>query len=211
MILRHGCAVLAEHTTQQWNKTATSNRNLNFDISPFAILVLAQANAQDDENGLGTTGPGSCCYCSEPNFSLHYCQKCSGRGIETSVIEIGLMIWFQEGLLYFPSSLEDIRSLAGVLGVYRQLHPQYVLLLFSSAYLFKQVHTNLFASCSLAALLQTFAVPGSVFLNVLAGAIFGSYSGFVLCCLLTACGASLCFFLARWHQRYDLIVEDELF
>jgi len=87
----------------------------------------------------------------------------------------------EAGLLYFPSSLEDIRSLAGVLGVYRQLHPQYVLLLFSSAYLFK----------------QTFAVPGSVFLNVLAGAIFGSHSGFVLCCLLTACGASLCFFLAR--------------
>merc|ERR1712037_453994 len=87
----------------------------------------------------------------------------------------------EAGLLYFPSSLEDIRSLAGVLGVYRQLHPQYVLLLFSSAYLFK----------------QTFAVPGSVFLNVLAGAIFGSHSGFVLCCLLTACGASLCFLLAR--------------
>jgi len=87
----------------------------------------------------------------------------------------------EAGLLYFPSSLEDIRSLAGVLGVYRQLHPQYALFLFSSAYLFK----------------QTFAVPGSVFLNVLAGAIFGSYSGFILCCLLTACGASLCFFLAR--------------
>ena len=45
----------------------------------------------------------------------------------------------QADLLYFPSSLEDIRSLAGVLGVYHQLHPQYVLLLFSSAYLFKQV------------------------------------------------------------------------
>jgi len=45
----------------------------------------------------------------------------------------------EAGLLYFPSSLEDIRSLAGVLGVYHQLHPQYVLLLFSSAYLFKQV------------------------------------------------------------------------
>lgn len=84
-------------------------------------------------------------------------------------------------LLYFPSSLEDIRSLAGVLGVYHQLHPQYVLLLFSSAYLFK----------------QTFAVPGSVFLNVLAGAIFGTHSGFILCSLLTACGASLCYFLAR--------------
>ena len=54
-------------------------------------------------------------------------------------------VLFQAGLLYFPSSLEDIRSLAGVLGVYRQLHPQYVLLLFSSAYIFKQVQPKLFA------------------------------------------------------------------
>jgi len=87
----------------------------------------------------------------------------------------------EESLLYFPSSLEDIRSLAAVLGEYNELHPKYVLTLFSSAYLFK----------------QTFAVPGSVFLNVLAGAIFGSTLGFILCCFLTACGASLCYLLAR--------------
>ena len=42
-------------------------------------------------------------------------------------------------LLRFPSSLEDIRELAELLGEYNKLHPRYVLLLFSSAYLFKQV------------------------------------------------------------------------
>merc|ERR1711936_824943 len=60
-------------------------------------------------------------------------------------------------------------------------NPEYVLALFSLAYLFK----------------QTFAVPGSVFLNVLAGAIFGSVGGFLLCCTLTALGASFCYMLAR--------------
>ena len=40
-------------------------------------------------------------------------------------------------------------------------------------------------------------MPGSVFLNVLAGAIFGSMPGFPLCCGLTAVGASLCYSLAR--------------
>ena len=44
---------------------------------------------------------------------------------------------------------------------------------------------------------QTFAVPGSVFLNILAGALFGVWQGFLLCCLLTACGASQCYLLAR--------------
>ena len=85
------------------------------------------------------------------------------------------------GQLGFPSSLEDIRTLSTVLNTYSSSHPQYVLLLFSSAYLFK----------------QTFAVPGSVFLNVLAGAIFGTVGGFLLCCSLTALGASLCYTLAR--------------
>jgi len=83
--------------------------------------------------------------------------------------------------LSFPSKLEDIKSLATVLNTYSLSHPHYVLLVFSSAYLFK----------------QTFAVPGSVFLNVLAGAIFGSVGGFLLCCVLTALGASLCYLLAR--------------
>ena len=85
------------------------------------------------------------------------------------------------GHLSFPSSLDDIRSLSSTLISYNSAHPGYVLLLFSTAYLFK----------------QTYAVPGSVFLNVLAGAIFGSVEGFILCSLLTACGASLCYLLAR--------------
>merc|ERR1711942_263859 len=78
--------------------------------------------------------------------------------------------------LRFPGSLEDIRILATVLNNYSTSNPEYVL-----ALLFK----------------QTFAVPGSVFLNVLAGAIFGTVGGFLLCCTLTALGASFCYLLAR--------------
>ena len=107
-----------------------------------------------------------------------------------------LTLMMQGGSLFFPSSLEDIRLLASTLGSYKQLHPNYVLLLFSSAYLFKQVSLPV-RSITSSLLLQTFAVPGSVFLNVLAGAIFGSSLGFLLCCFLTACGASLCYLLAR--------------
>jgi len=83
--------------------------------------------------------------------------------------------------LTFPASLDDIRKLAIILNNYNSNNPTYVLILFSLAYLFK----------------QTFAVPGSVFMNVLGGAIFGSIPGFLLCCSLTACGASLCYLLAR--------------
>lgn len=83
--------------------------------------------------------------------------------------------------LKFPSNLEDLRSIAANLEQFQLSNPGYVLLLFSAAYIFK----------------QTFAVPGSVFLNILAGALFGVWQGFLLCCLLTACGASQCYLLAR--------------
>lgn len=48
----------------------------------------------------------------------------------------------------FPSNLEQLKELAQIMSKYSETNFQYVLLLFSSAYLFK----------------QTFAIPGSVFL-----------------------------------------------
>lgn len=50
--------------------------------------------------------------------------------------------------LKFPSDLEELRGLAELLQSYRTEHSAYVLLLFCSAYLYK----------------QSFAIPGSSFL-----------------------------------------------
>ena len=50
--------------------------------------------------------------------------------------------------LHFPSDLEDLKSLASQLKQYRRENFGYVVLLFCSAYLYK----------------QTFAIPGSVFM-----------------------------------------------
>ena len=83
--------------------------------------------------------------------------------------------------LRFPSDMTQLRQVSQVLKGLTETMPAYALLLFSSAYVFK----------------QTFAVPGSVFLNVLAGAVFGLPIGFALCCALTATGATLCCLLAR--------------
>ncbi|KAL8596744.1 hypothetical protein ACOMHN_046361 [Nucella lapillus] len=83
--------------------------------------------------------------------------------------------------LSFPSSLEDLNLLTSQLQQYKVHYFEYVCLLFCSAYVYK----------------QTFAVPGSVFLNLLAGALFGTVHGFPLVCLLTACGASFCFLLSH--------------
>lgn len=50
--------------------------------------------------------------------------------------------------LTFPSDLDELRELADTLKFYKQEHHGYVLLLFCSAYLYK----------------QSFAIPGSSFL-----------------------------------------------
>lgn len=89
--------------------------------------------------------------------------------------------------LKFPSDLEELRELAELLQFYKTEHTGYVLLLFCSAYLYK----------------QSFAIPGSSFLNILAGAIFGLYEGLFLACLLTTVGSTLCFLLSQaFGKRY---------
>ncbi|XP_008703449.1 transmembrane protein 41A isoform X2 [Ursus americanus] len=82
--------------------------------------------------------------------------------------------------LWFPSDLAELRELSEVLREYRKEHQAYVFLLFCSAYLYK----------------QGFAIPGSSFLNILAGALFGPWLGLLLCCVLTSVGATCCYLLS---------------
>ncbi|CAN9497832.1 unnamed protein product [Ophioblennius macclurei] len=89
--------------------------------------------------------------------------------------------------LKFPSDLEELRELADLLQFYKTEHTEYVLLLFCSAYLYK----------------QSFAIPGSSFLNILAGAIFGPYQGLFLACVLTTVGSTMCYLLSQaFGKRY---------
>lgn len=93
----------------------------------------------------------------------------------------------EPGRLKFPSDLEELRELAELLQFYKTEHTGYVLLLFCSAYLYK----------------QSFAIPGSSFLNILAGAIFGPYQGLLLASVLTTVGSTMCYLLSKaFGKRY---------
>ncbi|XP_030613594.1 transmembrane protein 41A-A isoform X1 [Archocentrus centrarchus] len=91
--------------------------------------------------------------------------------------------------LKFPSDLEELRELAELLQFYKTEHTGYVLLLFCSAYLYK----------------QSFAIPGSSFLNILAGAIFGPYQGLLLACVLTTIGSTMCFLLSQVFGKHYIV------
>jgi len=87
----------------------------------------------------------------------------------------------EHAVLSFPTSLQELKDLATLLESYCKQNSYYVVVLFCSAYLYK----------------QAFSIPGSVFMNVLGGALFGVVKGFPLCCLLTAVGATSCYLMSR--------------
>ncbi|XP_055870278.1 transmembrane protein 41A-like [Biomphalaria glabrata] len=82
--------------------------------------------------------------------------------------------------LKFPTSVDDVSEMGTFLKKMKSKHLNYLLFVYCFGYIYK----------------QTFAIPGSVFMNLLAGVLFGPYLGFVLASTLTAIGATFCFLLS---------------
>ncbi|XP_050362684.1 transmembrane protein 41 homolog [Nymphalis io] len=80
-----------------------------------------------------------------------------------------------------PWDLEDAKQLGLVLDRYKEKYFHEVLLGVFLVYIF----------------LQTFAIPGSIFLSILSGFLFPFYLALLLVCCCSALGASLCFFLSN--------------
>uniref|UniRef100_A0AAY4B653 VTT domain-containing protein n=1 Tax=Denticeps clupeoides TaxID=299321 RepID=A0AAY4B653_9TELE len=95
----------------------------------------------------------------------------------------------EEEKLKFPSDLHELRELAELLKFYKTEHTGYVFVLFCSAYLYK----------------QSFAIPGSSFLNMLAGALFGPWHGLLIACFLTTVGSTFCYLLSWTYGRRHIV------
>ena len=87
--------------------------------------------------------------------------------------------------LHFPRDFEDLKKVTKALNESKKTNYYKVLLLFCSAYIYK----------------QTFAIPGSFFSNIAAGALLGTWVGFPLVCILTAIGATCCYLLSKFFAR----------
>jgi len=88
-----------------------------------------------------------------------------------------------------PRSLEDLKKLNAELTVIQQENYYTVLLFFCSLYILK----------------QTFCIPGSLWLNLWGGSMFGLFAGFPLCCFLTTFGAGCCYWVS--HLIFRGLVE----
>ncbi|UTT88733.1 hypothetical protein NDA17_003529 [Ustilago hordei] len=83
--------------------------------------------------------------------------------------------------LRMPRSFEELQALNSVLGHYRDSHFYRVLL--------SWVLVDVF--------LQAFSIPGSMYMSILAGALFGVPLALPLVCASVASGATLCYLISR--------------
>ncbi|KAK0394661.1 hypothetical protein QR680_000862 [Steinernema hermaphroditum] len=84
-----------------------------------------------------------------------------------------------------PLNLDDAKNLGKVLLHYREDHYYTVMIGLASVYL----------------MLQSFAIPGSIFLTILSGYLFDLRVALFLVCMCSACGATVCYFLSLCMGR----------
>lgn len=82
--------------------------------------------------------------------------------------------------LKFPRTLEDAKQLGQVLSRYKEQYFPQVFGGFLCTYIF----------------LQTFAIPGSIFLSIISGFLFPFYLALAAVCFCSATGASFCYLLS---------------
>ncbi|KAM3310670.1 hypothetical protein ACQJBY_031383 [Aegilops geniculata] len=88
-------------------------------------------------------------------------------------------------ILRLPRSLADVRLLKDNLAVYASEHQANFVLGYCSIYIF----------------MQTFMIPGTIFMSLLAGALFGVIKGGILVVFTATAGASSCYFLSKLIGR----------
>ncbi|XVF13651.1 hypothetical protein REPUB_Repub08aG0226200 [Reevesia pubescens] len=87
--------------------------------------------------------------------------------------------------LKLPRSLEDLQILRDHLETYTSDYTIQVLVGYCIVYIF----------------MQTFMIPGTVFMSLLAGALFGVFKGVALVVFTATAGASSCYFLSKLIGR----------
>lgn len=84
-----------------------------------------------------------------------------------------------------PRTISDLRLLKDSLAMYAKDHPAQFVLGYCTTYIF----------------MQTFMIPGTIFMSLLAGALFGIFRGLFLVVFNATAGASSCYFLSKLIGR----------
>ncbi|CAF3126372.1 unnamed protein product [Rotaria sp. Silwood2] len=91
--------------------------------------------------------------------------------------------------LKIPKTIDDAKILGNILYKYSKHHRYIIMIAFFLTYIF----------------LQTFAIPGSIFLSILAGFLYPFPLALFLVCLCSSLGASFCYLLSQLFGRHILL------
>ncbi|KAM6504430.1 hypothetical protein JOM56_001373 [Amanita muscaria] len=83
-------------------------------------------------------------------------------------------------MLRIPKSFEQLKGLNTLLKKYRDIYPYRIVVCYVTTYLF----------------LQAFSLPGSMYLSILGGAVWGVARALPLACCCVATGATLCYLIS---------------
>ncbi|KZT41288.1 hypothetical protein SISSUDRAFT_1043127 [Sistotremastrum suecicum HHB10207 ss-3] len=136
---------------------------------------------------------------------LNAALKCAAIFIISSAL-LGGTLWLalptldeeDRPLLHIPKSFAQLQELNGLLKKYRDIYPFRIVVCYVVVYLF----------------LQAFSLPGSMYLSILGGAVWGMARAIPLACSCVATGATLCYLLSaafgpalltlpKWRARLD--------
>ncbi|CAN4097956.1 unnamed protein product [Withania somnifera] len=163
--------------------------------APRSLVVdTGRLLSRDEEKNLGFASgaedsPNGKRY-KEGKFPLSRWEFAAALGV-FMVFSIGLCSIYltmpaaEYGKLKLPRSLSDLRILKDNIGIYAKVYPAKFILGYCSTYIF----------------MQTFMIPGTIFMSLLAGALFGVFKGLLLVVFNATAGASSCFFLSKLIGR----------
>ncbi|KAF5190514.1 Transmembrane protein 41b [Thalictrum thalictroides] len=147
---------------------------------------------QTDEENLKEDSPTSKKPSSkfDENFPLSKWELIAAIGVfllfTTGLLSVyATMPASQYGNIKFPRNISDLRLLKDHLAMYANDYPTQFILGYCSTYIF----------------MQTFMIPGTIFMSLLAGALFGVMRGLAMVVLNATAGASSCYFLSKLIGR----------
>lgn len=106
------------------------------------------------------------------------------------IVNMPVLTPVEKEMVYrIPRDGDDLNKIATVIKAYSETNYYEVIAAFCCLYVF----------------LQTFAIPGAIFLSILSGALFGGIQGFILVCICATSGATICYCLS-WVLGKALIV-----
>lgn len=144
---------------------------------------------RDEENAASADEDSPTSKRSRPDarFPLSRCELVAAIAVFLTFI-IGILSIFStmpkeeyEKILRLPRSLSDLRILKENIAVYATDYQVNFMLGYCSVYIF----------------MQTFMIPGTIFMSLLAGALFGVCKGILLVVFTATAGASSCYFLSK--------------